>query len=62
VIAINHCLHKLLPRQQVDEWARTPNRQLLGGTPLFTMIAGGLIALWDLRLSLETQVSEIGKE
>jgi hypothetical protein len=61
-IAIDRCLYKLLPRRQADKWARTPNRQLPGGTPLFNMIAGGLIPLWELRLSLETQVSEMGKE
>jgi hypothetical protein len=61
-IAIDRCLYKLLPRRQADKWARTPNRQLPGGTPLFNMIAGGLIPLWELRLSLETQVSEMGEE
>jgi hypothetical protein len=37
-------------------------RQLPGGTPLFNLIAGGVIALWELRLSLEARVSEMGKE
>lgn len=62
LIAIDRCLHQLLSRRQADKWARTPNRQLPGGTPLFNMIAGGLTVLWELRLSLETQVSEMGEE
>jgi hypothetical protein len=44
LIAIDRCLHKLLPRRQADNWARTPNRELAGGTPLFNMIAGSHLA------------------
>jgi hypothetical protein len=58
VIAIDRSLPKLLPRRQADNWARTPNSRLPGGTPLFNMIAGGPIAPWLWRLSLEEQVSE----
>jgi hypothetical protein len=58
LIAIDHSIHKLLSRRRAEKWVRTPNRQVYGGTPLFGMIVGGSITLWELRLSLERQVSQ----
>jgi hypothetical protein len=58
LIAIDRSLHELLPRRQADNWARTPNSRLPGGTPLFNMIAVGPTSLWEWLLSLAKQVSE----
>jgi hypothetical protein len=58
VIAIDRSLHKLLSKRHADKWALTPNKQFYGGTPLYNVIAGGPIALWEWRHSLEKQVSE----
>lgn len=58
VIAIAPSLHKLLPRRQADKWVQTPNRQFCGGTPLYNMVGGGALTLWEWRQSLDEQVSE----
>ncbi|WP_348270064.1 hypothetical protein P8936_06445 [Edaphobacter paludis] len=58
VIAIDQSLHKLLPRRQADKWVQAPNRQFCGGTPLYNMVGGGAITLWEWRQSLDKQVSE----
>lgn len=58
VIAIDKALHKLFSRRRADKWARTPNWRFIGGTPLFNLIAGGAIGLWEWRLRLEKKVFE----
>ncbi|HKU24528.1 MAG TPA: hypothetical protein VJQ54_03595 [Candidatus Sulfotelmatobacter sp.] len=58
VIAIDQSLHKLLPQRQADQWAQTPSRQFRGGTPLYNMLAGGALTLWEWRQSLDQRVSE----
>jgi hypothetical protein len=58
LIAIDQALKELLPWQQADNWARTPDMRLRGGTPLHNLIRGGTVTLWEWRQSLERQVSE----
>jgi hypothetical protein len=58
VTAIDQSLHQRLSMRKADEWAQTPNKQFYGGASLYNLIAGGPIALWEWRMSLEKQVSE----
>ena len=58
VIAIDRSLHKLLPRRQADKWVQTPNRRFRGGTPLYNMVEGGVLTLWECLQSLDKQESE----
>lgn len=58
VIAIDRSLHKLLPRRQADKWIQTPSGQFRWGAPLYNMLAGGALTLWEWRQSLDRQVSE----
>jgi hypothetical protein len=58
VVAIDQSLHKLLPFRQADKWMKAPDRRFRGGTPLFNMVEGGVLTLWEWRQSLDRQVSE----
>jgi hypothetical protein len=58
VVAIDQSLHKLLSWRQADKWMKTPDRRFRGGTPLFNMVEGGVLTLWEWCQSLDSQVSE----
>jgi hypothetical protein len=58
VIAIDRSLHKLLPRRQANKWVQTPNRRFRGGTPLYNLVDGGVLTLWEWLQSLDKQASE----
>ena len=58
VIGIDKYLHKLLPRRQAEKWAQMPDMRFRGGTPLFNMVDGGVLAMWAWQQSLGKQVTE----